>query len=210
MTRHLFLVIDCSKSLNQNDLKPSRRAVIFRLVETFIMDYFDQNPLSQIGVIVTRNSVAEKITELSGNPQRHISTIKAQTNFEGEMSLQNALEMAKGSLAFVPKYGTREVVVITGSMTICDPGDIFETARQLKSANIQTSVIGLQAEVHVFRAVAQTTGGSYVVATNEDHLRELLLAQSPPPPATPKMGTSLIQMGFPEQRMDSVPSLCVW
>ncbi len=48
------------------DLKPSRQAVTKRLVESFILSYFDQNPLSQLGIIVTRNSVAEKLTELSG------------------------------------------------------------------------------------------------------------------------------------------------
>ena len=39
-------------------------------VESFILDYFDQNPLSQLGIILSKNSIAEKITELSGADQR--------------------------------------------------------------------------------------------------------------------------------------------
>ena len=34
--------------------------------------YFDQNPLSQMGVIVTLNQTAHKLTDLSANPRRHI------------------------------------------------------------------------------------------------------------------------------------------
>ena len=35
-----------------------------QLVEEFITAFFDQNPLSNIGIIVTRESKAEKLTEL--------------------------------------------------------------------------------------------------------------------------------------------------
>lgn len=47
-------------------MKPSRHAVTLNVVESFIREYFDQNPISQLGIIVTKNSRAEKITELSG------------------------------------------------------------------------------------------------------------------------------------------------
>ena len=39
---------------------------LLQYIEEFIYDYFDQNPISQMGVIITRNGVAEKLTELSG------------------------------------------------------------------------------------------------------------------------------------------------
>jgi hypothetical protein len=41
-------------------------AATINATEAFILSYFDQNPLSQIGMIITRDSVAEKLTELSG------------------------------------------------------------------------------------------------------------------------------------------------
>jgi len=80
---------------------------------------------------------------------------------------------------------------------------------QLKKENIRCSVVGVGAEVHVCKTVADKTGGSYHVALNEDHLRRLVFAHSPPPPSTLKSETSLIRMGFPQRRMDSNPSLCV-
>jgi hypothetical protein len=50
-------------------MKPNRHAVTLNVVESFIREYFDQNPISQLGIIVTKNSRAEKITELSGKDQ---------------------------------------------------------------------------------------------------------------------------------------------
>lgn len=37
-----------------------------KLLEQFVEEYFDQNPISQLGILVTRNKRAEKVTELGG------------------------------------------------------------------------------------------------------------------------------------------------
>ena len=34
----------------------------------FIREFFDQNPLSHLGIIVLRGGIAERLTDLSGNP----------------------------------------------------------------------------------------------------------------------------------------------
>jgi transcription initiation factor TFIIH subunit 2 len=193
--------------MSQTDFKPSRLTVTMNVLEAFIKDYFDQNPLSQLGIIITKKSIAEKITELSSNPTKHITALKAHTVTEGEVSLQNALDVARTSLCYVPKYGSREIVLLFESLTTCDPGDIFATIDQVKADNIQCSVVGAGAHVHVCKAIAERTGGSYHVALNEAHLRELVFAHSPPPPSTQKVETSLIRMGFP-QRNNNL-SLCV-
>jgi hypothetical protein len=41
-------------------------------LEGFIDEFFDQNPISQIGIIITKNKRAEKISDLAGNPRKHI------------------------------------------------------------------------------------------------------------------------------------------
>ncbi|PRP79298.1 TFIIH subunit [Planoprotostelium fungivorum] len=209
MTRYVFVVLDLSKSILDKDMKPSRLTVAVKTVEAFILDYFDQNPLSQMGVIVARSSLAEKITELSGNPSKHISTLTStSTNVSGEFSLQNSLEVARSTLCYVPAYGSREIIIVSGSLSTCDPGDIFETVELLKKEGIKVHIIGLSAEVYVCRAVTERTSGSYHVALNEPHFRELLLNLSPPPPSSSKTETRLIKMGFPQRRADISPSLC--
>ena len=40
-------------------------------MQAFIREFFDQNPLSHLGLIVLRNGVAEKLTDLSGSPVRN-------------------------------------------------------------------------------------------------------------------------------------------
>ena len=41
--------------------------IVVQLLEHFVEEYFDQNPISQLGLMVTCNKRAEKITELGGN-----------------------------------------------------------------------------------------------------------------------------------------------
>ena len=125
--RHLFLVIDMSQAMGDQDLKPTRLVsslkvkhsqlsivspnnehcyinyqvmsplilqlkngsiiailhffltrfnchliflcyliLLFQLLEHFVDEYFDQNPISQMGIIFTKNKRAEKVTELGG------------------------------------------------------------------------------------------------------------------------------------------------
>lgn len=49
------------------------------------------------------------------------------TPLTGEPSLQNSLELALKSLRILPSHASREILVIMGSLTTCDPGDINET-----------------------------------------------------------------------------------
>lgn len=55
-----------------------------------------------------------------------------------------------------------------GSLTSCDPGDIYDTIGSYRQDGIRTSVIGLAAEVHVCKVLCRETGGEY-----SDQLREL-------------------------------------
>ena len=42
-----------------------------QVVSTFIDNFFDQNPISQLALVELRQGKAEKITELSGNARHH-------------------------------------------------------------------------------------------------------------------------------------------
>lgn len=50
-------------SLNFENSIPS---ISFQLLEFFVEEYFDQNPISQLGIIITKNKRAEKVSELGG------------------------------------------------------------------------------------------------------------------------------------------------
>lgn len=61
-----------------------------------------------------------------------------------------------------------------GSLTSCDPGDIFETINECKKLKLRTSIIGLAAEVYICRTICQETEGFYAVILDELHLHDLL------------------------------------
>jgi transcription initiation factor TFIIH subunit 2 len=71
-----------------------------QLLENFVVEFFDQNPIGQLGIIVSRNKRSEKVTELGGNPKRHIKALQtlAGKTCQGEPSLQNSLELALQTL----------------------------------------------------------------------------------------------------------------
>lgn len=162
------------------------------------------------------NKRAEKVSDLAGNYRKHQKALNSlnRTSLVGEPSLQNGLELCLKSLKVLPTHASREILVIMGSLTSCDPRDIFVTIEQLKSEGVRCSVIGLAAEVHVCRELASKTGGTYQVILDDQHFKELLFQQIEPPPAAACLESSLIKMGFPHQMpiegTDEPITMCMW
>lgn len=90
----MYLIVDMSRAMEEKDLSPSRGLLTLSLLETFITEFFDQNPISQLGIIVTRNANMEKLTDLGGNPADHIRALRQNVHFAGEPSLQKSLNLA--------------------------------------------------------------------------------------------------------------------
>uniref|UniRef100_A0A2K5DST3 VWFA domain-containing protein n=1 Tax=Aotus nancymaae TaxID=37293 RepID=A0A2K5DST3_AOTNA len=206
MMRHLYVVVDGSRTMEDQDLKPNRLTCTLKLLEYFVEEYFDQNPISQIGIIVTKSKRAEKLTELSGNPRKHITSLKKAVDMtcHGEPSLYNSLSMAMQTLKHMPGHTSREVLIIFSSLTTCDPSNIYDLIKTLKAAKIRVSVIGLSAEVRVCTVLARETGGTYHVILDESHYKELLTHHVSPPPASSNSECSLIRMGFPQHTIASL------
>ncbi|KAK1806872.1 hypothetical protein P4O66_005353, partial [Electrophorus voltai] len=225
MMRHLYVVIDLSRSMEDQDLKPNRLTSTLKLMEYFVDEYFDQNPISQIGIITTKNKRAERLTDLAGNPKKHTAALKKTVDSAcmGEPSLYNALSIAMQTLKHMPGHTSREILVIFSSLTTCDPANIYDLIKTLKALKIRVSVIGLSAEVRVCTVLTRETGGSvqkeadgimqmscrltycdllcslagsYSVILDESHYKELLMLHVRPPPASSSSECSLIRMGM--------------
>ncbi|CAI0388201.1 unnamed protein product [Linum tenue] len=209
LIRFLCVVVDLSKAAGEMDFKPSRMAVIAKHVEAFIREFFDQNPLSQIGLVIIKDGVAQSLTELGGSPEAHIKALMVKLGCAGDSSLQNALELVHDTLHKIPSYGHREVLILYSALSTCDPGDIMETIQKCKKAKLRCSVIGLSAEMFVCKHLCQETGGSYMVALDEGHFKELLLEHAPPPPALAEFAiANLIKMGFPQRAAEGSIAIC--
>ena len=220
--RHLLLVLDLSDAMSEKDLRPTRYLLTLRYTIIFITEFFEQNPISQLGILGTRDGLALTISPLSGNPNDHISNIQRlhEQDPKGHPSLQNVLDMARAALFHAPTHTTREVLILFGSLLSSDPGDIHNTISALVSSHITVTIIGLAAQVAICLTLATRTNPSlspsqtYNVALNEAHYRDLLM-RATTPPATPHSAaeeggarSSLLMMGFPSRIVDPSPTLC--
>ncbi|KAL2185121.1 Ssl1-domain-containing protein [Thermothelomyces heterothallicus CBS 203.75] len=200
--RHLMLVLDMSFAMAEKDLLPNRYLLTLNYAVDFVREYFEQNPISQLGIVGMRDGIAVRISDMGGNPAEHIEKLRTwaeQQEPQGNPSLQNALEMCRGALFHTPSHGTREVLIIYGALLSSDPGDIHDTIANLLNDRIRVSVVGLAAQVAICEQLCTRTNGgdpsSYAVALHEQHFRELFLAattppvtQSTPPPAGASAG----------------------
>uniref|UniRef100_A0A8C9G1V9 VWFA domain-containing protein n=1 Tax=Pavo cristatus TaxID=9049 RepID=A0A8C9G1V9_PAVCR len=160
----MAVILDGRKSIEHYTFNSLLFLELYILLEYFVEEYFDQNPISQMGLIVTKSKRAEKMTELSGNPKKHIAALKkaVDMNCQGEPSLYNSLNLAMQTLKHMPGHTSREVLIVFSSLTTCDPANIYELIKSLKAVKIRVSVIGLSAEVRVCTVLTRETGGMYV------------------------------------------------
>lgn len=202
--------------MSEKDMRPSRYLLTLRYAQDFVTEFFEQNPISQLGVLGMRDGLAVRLSDLSGNPSDHIAALAAQSTADpkGNPSLQNALEMARAALFHTPTHGTREVVIIFGALLTSDPGDIHATIRALARDRVRVAVVGLAARIAICTELCAKTGGSpatYGVAMHEQHFRDLLLAHTTPPAMRAGEETSrpsLLAMGFPSRVVEERPSFC--
>ncbi|KAF0978446.1 hypothetical protein FDP41_002266 [Naegleria fowleri] len=228
--RFLYLVIDCSNGImlpSNHDEKTSRAQSVISTAKEFIKEYFDQNPLSQLGLITTKNGVAKILKELTGNVKLLIAELKKlfddanrhtsshpTRSFGGDPSLQNVLTLSYDSLHQIPNYGSKEVVIIYCSLSTCDPDNIFDTIKLLRDKNIRVSVISLDAELYICKQIAKQTQGTYNVPMDDESFKEMLMAHAAPPPTTTTYAQKIVappsmRMGFPQRRAHTLYSMCL-
>lgn len=89
--------------MSEKDLRPTRYLLTIRYAQEFVLEFFEQNPISQLGILGMKDGLAVRISDMSGNPTEHILALQALRTQEpkGLPSLQNALEMARGALLSV-------------------------------------------------------------------------------------------------------------
>jgi transcription initiation factor TFIIH subunit 2 len=66
IVRHLFLLIDLSDAMHERDLRPTRLELALQCARAFVAEWFDQNPLGQIGIGAMRGGLGDRIAEMTG------------------------------------------------------------------------------------------------------------------------------------------------
>lgn len=219
--RHTLLILDLSTAMMEKDLRPTRFLLTLTYSIAFVREFFEQNPISQLGILGMRDGLAIRVSDMSGNPNDHINAIKGLrgTDPKGNPSLQNALEMARAALYHTPSHGTREVIIILGALLTSDPGDIHDTIRACIKDKIRVGIIGLAARMHICAEICTKTNAgddsTYNVAIDEVNFRELFMAITTPPvvratdaEAQKRNAAALLMMGFPSRIVEETPTLC--
>lgn len=226
--RTLIVIVDGSSIMSEKDLRPTRFAKTISLLQEFTVEFFDQNPISQMGILLMRNGVSQLVSEVSGLPQYHLDKIRQMqarqhNRYEpkGDPSLQNSLEMARSLLKY--NFGnssndsrnSKEILLVFGALFTSDPSDIHKTIQHLVDDEIKVRVIGLSAQVAICQELVNKTNHqqrnimsqNYGVILNEVHFKELLMECVIPVPITSQKdhpaeevhGIPLIKMGFPSK-----------
>lgn len=98
--RHMILVLDMSFAMTEKDLLPTRYRLTLSYATAFVREFFEQNPISQLGIVGMKDGLAVRVSDMGGNPAAHIEKLKEweAQDPQGNPSLQNALEMCRAHL----------------------------------------------------------------------------------------------------------------
>eukprot|EP00967_Tisochrysis_lutea_P120291 scaffold197101_cov33-Tisochrysis_lutea.AAC.2 len=102
----------------------------------------------------------------------------------------------------VASFVSREVILLSASLTTCDPGDVLATVEALSKARVRCSVFSLLAEVYICKRIAKETAGEYGVALSPSHLKDMMMRHLPPrplPATTIAPTNALVKVGGPSR-----------
>ena len=77
---------------SSTDIAPNRAVALVALAKSFITEFFDQNPLSQMRVVVMRHGRADTLSDFSASPMAHKRAFEGTIDTGGAISLQNMLD----------------------------------------------------------------------------------------------------------------------
>ena len=146
MVRTVFLVLDCSRRAAEpetGEMRPSCLEVMKAEAAHFITAFFEQNPISTLALVCMKNGVADSLAPLSSNARTHLEKLRTlnERYCAGEASLQNALDLAKDQLQATGSFVSRELVLLSASLSTCDPGDIHATIGGLAAKKVRCTVV---------------------------------------------------------------------
>uniref|UniRef100_A0A1I7S5R7 VWFA domain-containing protein n=1 Tax=Bursaphelenchus xylophilus TaxID=6326 RepID=A0A1I7S5R7_BURXY len=210
--RYVSIIIDYSGAmLATQPLYPSLVSVTVQLLKDFVQKFFQFNPIAQIGIILCTDRRPNRLVAFTSDTRTLVDTLSGldYASCTGEFSLQSSLQMAANDLSVQPGYASREIVVISGSLSTIDPGNIFTTFEDLKRQSIRASVIGLCAELFVFRKLTTITHGRCDTVLDQPHFQKILNDYIKPVVLPKGSESNLIRVCFPIRDAVFEPPVCV-
>lgn len=188
LIRSLVLVVDVSSCcLEVQSFGMKRIQIIKEQLISFLKNFFDKNPISQISIVATVSESARLISPLTGSLDDLLYGVNELTfmDHKGEPSIQASLSAAVallgsinsasgGALSVSAPPTTREVLILYGSMTTADYSPIDGYIKKLIDSKIVINVVGLGAKLYILDRLTTETGGEYYVPTSYDNMTTLM------------------------------------
>ena len=89
--RSIVVAIDMSKASFSNDLQPTKLKLCLEEIKSFITDFTEENPLSQISLISTHYSKSELIFNFVTSIKQMLRNIKHFDKKGGQFSILNTI-----------------------------------------------------------------------------------------------------------------------
>lgn len=229
--RSVCLIVDHSDAMGDatQAFRPTPyQSVRHALSTSFFSRFFEQSPLSELSVLLMTNRTAHTLSPPSNSAAKLNELMGLFTEApRGDCSLQTALEKAQSIIDCARPHFSREVLIVFGSNNTVDAGNIFDTLALLVKRKTRVSVVSLSPELYILKKIAAQTGGQHIVCTNAENLRNVLSAHAVPQKSDDthsapmvaldghsksnerKAKFSLLEIGFPEQKIMSTAYLCV-
>ncbi|CBZ27499.1 conserved hypothetical protein [Leishmania mexicana MHOM/GT/2001/U1103] len=204
MLRTVLLLDGSDAMNSSSDYLPNyllaMRPPLLRLVER----YLDSTPLASLGVVVMRDGISHRLLPCTTNRNEIVDVLERDVFLHGgsgNMSMENGLRVAMSELVDMrevaalaattakksssvgaqnPRAAWKgsatqlNVIVLTASVTLIDPTDVFAVVNIMAALSIRISVVSLVGAVHVFDVCTVETGGTLYCPLNYDHLLHIM------------------------------------
>ncbi|VWU52130.1 general transcription factor IIH subunit 2 [Hepatocystis sp. ex Piliocolobus tephrosceles] len=208
--RHLIILFDMSNSMLDRDFKPDRINVFIECVESFLRNFYFKNPVGHVAVVALKNSTAKLIQPFTSNLEDVLESITKERGLglQGSPSLQEGLEIANNLLSDIPLYGTKEIIILYGSIRTCDKKNILNTLNILLENKINVNCISIAPEMYVLKNICEQAKGNYKICTTKNELLYEINNFAETPLWMYGMEPELIHICFPTKRKITTKIIC--
>jgi transcription initiation factor TFIIH subunit 2 len=199
LSRNLVIAIDMGQSMEQSEPKPSRLLFVVAKLKAFVSQYFAVNPLSQLALVESCQASARLLSPLSSSLHNHLEALDKLTEGVGEVSVQNTLAVSLNQLRHIAAHQTRELLLVWSALSTVDPGDVYQEMAKAAAAQVQVSVLHLNAQIYVLSQLTLRCQGRYTVMVDPAHFDTLLQSYIRPPldQRAPQHPVALVPSAFP-------------
>ena len=175
--RNLIIIVDLSENSNKLDYKPNRYEFIFRILEKFIIEYFNYNLSSSMVIIGTRNYSAEFICPFSQDLNiilENLKKNKSKFSPSGYFSITNSLNLALEIFDSNKGKMNNDILIISSSPITYDGINIFNLL-SLFNKRAQINIISLEPSFDLLKVITKETNGDFIYPKNENEIEEFLI-----------------------------------